>query len=87
VHGLALYRANMPRRPGQRRVRRTELPVQVVVPARDRYVGPDLLADLERWAPRLTRRDLDAGHWVPRSHPDLLARWVTELGDQHGNCH
>lgn len=79
VHGLALYRANMRGRPGPPRNRRTELPVQVVVPAWDRYIGPDLLADLERWAPRLIRRDLDAGHWVQHSHPDLLARWITEF--------
>jgi len=75
-HGLALYRAN---RVGRPRERRTEIPVQLVVPTRDRFVDPWLLADAERWAPRLCRRTVPARHWLPYSHPEQLAAWVGEF--------
>ncbi|GJF28142.1 short chain dehydrogenase [Kitasatospora sp. NE20-6] len=63
VRGIELYRANF--RPVLRRPRerRTEVPVQLVTLRRDRYVSPFLSEGLERWAPNLTRRTLDAGHW------------------------
>ena len=34
--------------------------------------------DLDRWAPRLTRRRIETGHWVPRTEPDTLASWIAE---------
>ncbi|MFI6443883.1 SDR family oxidoreductase [Kitasatospora sp. NPDC050543] len=63
VRGIELYRANM--RPTLRspRERRTEVPVQLVTLTRDHYVGPHLSEGLERWAPDLTRRSLNATHW------------------------
>ncbi|AUG81003.1 Short-chain dehydrogenase [Kitasatospora sp. MMS16-BH015] len=63
VHGLELYRANM--RPTVRhpRERRTDLPVQLITLARDNYVSAFLSEGLERWAPRLTRRTVNATHW------------------------
>ena len=63
VHGIELYRANM--RPTMRnpRERPTEVPVQLVTLTRDRYVGVSLSEGLERWAPNLTRRSLNASHW------------------------
>ncbi|MFJ6213324.1 alpha/beta fold hydrolase [Streptomyces sp. NPDC092296] len=63
VHGIELYRANFRprlRHPGRRG---TAVPVQLVTLTADRYVRPVLSAGLERWAPRLTRRTLRAGHW------------------------
>lgn len=79
ARGLALYRVNMLRRLREPRERRTDIGVQVVIPTRDRYVSPALFDDLGRRVPRLWRRQARAGHWVQRSHPDLLARWITEL--------
>jgi len=63
VRGIELYRANM--RPTLRRPRErpTEVPVQLVTLARDHYVGEFLSEGLERWAPRLTRRTVNATHW------------------------
>jgi NAD(P)-dependent dehydrogenase (short-subunit alcohol dehydrogenase family)/pimeloyl-ACP methyl ester carboxylesterase len=64
VRGLNLYRANMRprmRHPSQRIAR---IPVQVITLSRDRYLSPAMVAeDLHRWAPRLTRRTIDATHW------------------------
>ena len=77
--GVKLYRANVRGRLGKARPRATDLPVQLIVPLRDAYVLPDLTEDLQRWAPRLWRREIDAGHWVQLSHPHELASWIAEF--------
>lgn len=76
--GMALYRANFIPRLRAPRVRRTDVPVQLVQPLRDRYVTPALTEDVERWAPHVRRRSIDAGHWAPVTHARTVARLVTE---------
>ena len=72
--GLALYRANLrprlraPAGPGT-----TRLPLTLVVPRYDRYVGTGLISAVQRANPHAVRVDLEAGHWVQRTHPDLVA--------------
>ena len=78
TRGVRLYRANMRQRLRAPRARVTDVPVQVVVPTRDRFIGPALLDGIDALAPRLVRRDVPAGHWVLRSQPDDVARWVAE---------
>ncbi|MBE8477526.1 SDR family oxidoreductase [Streptomyces justiciae] len=63
VRGIALYRANMLPRLLRPRQRPTTVPVQLVTLTEDHYVSPALSDDLDRWAPRLWRRTLTAGHW------------------------
>ncbi len=79
--GLALYRTNMRGYLRRRAAGRgpAEVPVQVVIASRDRYISPALYEEADRWADTVWRRELDAGHWVQRSHPDELARYITEL--------
>lgn len=64
VHGIKLYRANIFQRLFSPRERYTTVPVQVIVPMADKYVRPGFADDLSRWAPRLLRRDVQAGHWT-----------------------
>lgn len=80
-NGLNLYRANMRRaarpRPGQ-----IGVPVQVLAPARDRYVS----AAFAKQAPRpfvadLRVRDLAGGHWVVRQRPEVVARCIAEFAE------
>ncbi|MET1073701.1 MAG: SDR family oxidoreductase, partial [Umezawaea sp.] len=78
VRGIALYRANVLPRFRAPRVRRTDIPVQVVQPLRDRYVDTGPL-DLERWVTTLRRRTLASGHWAPLTHPAAVARVVAEF--------
>jgi pimeloyl-ACP methyl ester carboxylesterase len=73
VHGLGLYRANIFHREALTHEPSTDIPVLLVVPTRDKYVTPAFTADLGRYASNLTRLEIDAGHWAPRSHPDALA--------------
>jgi len=83
AHGVGLYRRNM-----RRRLRRprsdavTRVPVQLVIARRDHFVSPRLFDDLDRWAPVLRRRSVDSGHWLPRTHPALLAGWIGEFVDE-----
>lgn len=77
--GVKLYRANVRGRLSKAQPRGTDLAVQLIVPLRDAYVLPDLNEDLQRWAPRLWRREIDAGHWVQLSHPLEVASWIAEF--------
>ncbi|MGH3240315.1 MAG: alpha/beta fold hydrolase, partial [Spirillospora sp.] len=76
--GVGLYRANMGRRLSRPRERRTDVPTQVIVPTRDLFVSPHLVGGLAGRVPNLSLRPVAAGHWVPRSHPDAVARWIAE---------
>jgi NAD(P)-dependent dehydrogenase (short-subunit alcohol dehydrogenase family)/pimeloyl-ACP methyl ester carboxylesterase len=74
--GVKLYRANMLERLLEPRERRTGTPVLLLCPTRDRFVSDALFEDLPRWASRLWRRDVEAGHWLLRTHPHALAAEV-----------
>lgn len=77
--GVKLYRANVANRVFKPQQRRTQIPVQLIVPMRDRFVIPEFWDDLPRWAPNLWRRDADAGHWIQVSHPEVVADWAAEF--------
>jgi pimeloyl-ACP methyl ester carboxylesterase len=81
VHGVELYRANVGDRMRHPRAGHTDVPVQLIVPEQDRYVSPVLLEGLEDWGSVVWRRPVDAGHWVIRTRPDDVARWVREVVD------
>ncbi|MEU4598463.1 SDR family oxidoreductase [Nocardia sp. NPDC023988] len=81
VDGLLIYRANIVQRLLAPRERRTTVPVQLIVAGRDVALRPAGYDDSHKWTDRLWRRDVPAGHWVPFSHPELLATATTELID------
>jgi pimeloyl-ACP methyl ester carboxylesterase len=74
-NGLELYRENIGRR---WEARWTSVPVLQIVPTRDPYVTPAMAGSAERWCEHLTRKSLQVGHWVIRSHPEIVARWITD---------
>ena len=79
--GLALYRTNLRTRSLRSRPVPAEAPVQLIVPTKDRHISVGLFADADRWARRIWRRDMHAGHWVQRSHPAQVARAIGEFVD------
>ncbi|MFB9876419.1 alpha/beta fold hydrolase [Planobispora siamensis] len=83
VAGLELYRANIPARLRQPRERRTPVPVRLVVPLMDAYVRPETAETALRWAPVVDVHRVRARHWIPLSHPDLVARLVGEHARRH----
>jgi pimeloyl-ACP methyl ester carboxylesterase len=76
VNGLQLYRANIFRHDPVPGGPRTSLPVQLVVPLRDAFITESMVRDVGRFVPRLTRVEIDARHWMMRSHPDELASHI-----------
>jgi NAD(P)-dependent dehydrogenase (short-subunit alcohol dehydrogenase family) len=73
-----LYRANIRQVMRSPRQRLAPMPVQVIQPTRDRYIRTEPL-DLGRWVPSLRRRRIAAGHWAPLSHPEQVARMISEF--------
>jgi pimeloyl-ACP methyl ester carboxylesterase len=71
-HGLKIYRANLLGRASQPPTP-IDLPVQVIVPSGDRYVGADLQTDIQEWVRDLSVVTMDGGHWLMLSHPTELA--------------
>ncbi|GGO86403.1 SDR family oxidoreductase [Wenjunlia tyrosinilytica] len=82
AHGAWLYRDNVrerllrPREDAYARI-----PVQLITPTGDPFLSEHLYDGLDRWAPRLRRRTVAAKHWLPRTRPQLLARWITDFVD------
>lgn len=79
THGVELYRANVRRRMLHPEARHTDVPVQLLIPLRDRYVTPAMLDGLEEWTSEIWRRPVDAGHWVIRTNPDFVASAVHDI--------
>ncbi|TAM13101.1 MAG: SDR family oxidoreductase [Nevskiaceae bacterium] len=79
VDGIKLYRANFRQRLSSPSERYTNVPVQLLWPRHDHFMVPEIWDDLPRWVSRLWRRDVDAGHWLQLSHPQLVADYVTEF--------
>ncbi|MFJ1731416.1 SDR family oxidoreductase [Streptomyces sp. NPDC088254] len=80
ANGAWLYRDNVRARLRRPRIdARTDVPVQLITPSGDVYLSERLYDELERWAPRLTRRTLPAKHWLPRTRPDQVSTWIADF--------
>ncbi|GAA3723202.1 SDR family oxidoreductase [Streptomyces tremellae] len=84
ANGAWLYRDNVRARVRHPRPdAHAHVPVQLVMPTGDPYLSPALYDDLDRWVPRLTRRTVRAGHWLPRTRPDQVATWIADFVTDH----
>jgi short-subunit dehydrogenase/pimeloyl-ACP methyl ester carboxylesterase len=82
VRGANLYRRNIPTRMLRPRVDAVaHVPVQLIVPSGDRYISESYYELAERYAPELRRRRVPGSHWAPRTHPELIARWIASFVD------
>ncbi len=82
AHGVNLYRANLRSRPRFPTGPRTSLPVQVIIALRDKFVTPYVARSANQFAADLTVVEIDAGHWVPYTHPDEIARRIDDFVTQ-----
>lgn len=80
LHGANLYRANIARRmlrppvlgaPNAR--------VQLLIPARDRFISESYYNAARRLVPDLRVHTLPGSHWAPRAQPDLVAGRIAEF--------
>ncbi len=78
-HSIDLYRANIVQRLRDPAPWRTSIPVQLLIATRDRWVTPRALEGLEARCRDLTRVEVDAGHWWPRTRPEEFAMLVGEF--------
>jgi NAD(P)-dependent dehydrogenase (short-subunit alcohol dehydrogenase family)/pimeloyl-ACP methyl ester carboxylesterase len=58
-----------------------DVPVQLIVNTKDKYVRPYGYDHTPRFVPRLWRRDIQAGHFSPMSHPQVMAAAVHDFAD------
>jgi pimeloyl-ACP methyl ester carboxylesterase len=83
VSGLEIYRANLRygrrRSPPPVRSRPVAVPVLVIAPKGDSYVSVGMQTELGGLAPDLRVREVDGGHWLPLSKPDVVARHLREF--------
>jgi pimeloyl-ACP methyl ester carboxylesterase len=78
IHGVNLYRANVLRRLRRPRAITVHVPVLVVAPRRDPFLTEVVTEGLEDICSRVRVVRPDTGHWLPRTHPALLAGLVEE---------
>ncbi|OBB98487.1 SDR family oxidoreductase [Mycobacterium sp. 852002-40037_SCH5390672] len=84
VHGLNLYRQNMPAPmlAPARQLPMTTVAVQTLVPRRDIFVTPAL----QRFTGAIPHGsrviEIEGGHWVVTSRPDVIARLTVEWVDR-----
>lgn len=75
AHGVNLYRANG--LASQHTT--TQVPIQLIVPTKDAFLTPAIYTDIALFAPHTTRVDVVAGHWVLRTHPELIADRIAQF--------
>lgn len=73
TNGTNLYRANIIPRLTKPRKRYIDIPVQLIVNTEDVAVRPYHYDDTGNWVKKLTRNDIQAGHWSPISHAAEIA--------------
>jgi pimeloyl-ACP methyl ester carboxylesterase len=83
AHGVNLYRANI--RAGARRTGpvRTDVPVLVIHPTRDAFLTRVTLQDLSVGCPDVRVVEVDAGHWVIRTHAERVAKLLRAHVEAH----
>lgn len=75
-NGVALYRANFIPRLTMPRQRHAICPVQAVVLKRDKYVSPELIDEIPKWAESFERVEVDANHWAVLSRAEEIASYI-----------
>jgi len=79
AYGVKLYRANVLPRLKNPRKRHARMPVQVITPEHDAFVGPEVVDGLEQWVDDLTVTPIDAPHWAVLTDPEEIAGYCGDF--------
>ena len=79
ANGVNLYRANRL----QFTHGTTKVPVRLVVPTKDAFLSPAVYDGVALFAPDSERIDVVAGHWIIRTHPEIVAEKIIEHVEAH----
>lgn len=77
LNTIELYRQNAFHPPPLPQPGSIQLPIQLLQLQNDPFIRPFVFDDLERFAPNITRRTLNANHWAPRSHPQQVVNLIS----------
>ncbi|MBJ8347480.1 SDR family oxidoreductase [Antrihabitans sp. YC2-6] len=86
VSGLRIYKSILAKPFSKPRERHTDVPVQVLIGTRDPAVRQSGYADEDKWVDKVWLRVVKGGHWLPYSHPELVASSAIELIDTVGGA-
>lgn len=75
ANGVNLYRANRL----QFTHGTTTVPVRLIVPTKDTFLSTAVYDDVATFAPDSERFDIVAGHWVIRTHPEIIADKIAQF--------
>ncbi|WP_225730100.1 MULTISPECIES: alpha/beta fold hydrolase [unclassified Nocardia] len=81
VAGARIAHANLTHHLGRPRLRRTAVPVQLLVNTTDILVPPAAYDCSDRWVDRLWRNAVPADHWLPVTEPLLVAEALANFID------
>lgn len=79
INPLGLYRQNVPRPPAPPKKHSCDVPTQLIIPTEDRFIRPQVFDNLEEYVNNLTRKEVTSGHWVQRSHPELITSSIQQF--------
>ena len=82
VTGLRYYRANVAAGSRDADGQRTHVPVLQLVPTRDVALRPATAAASDAYVETIERRRVPHGHWVVRTHPEVVADEVARFVGQ-----
>lgn len=81
AHGVKLYRANFLDKLFKHQERKTNIPIQLIIPTKDKFVTAGVFDNLAQWASHVWRHEIEAEHWVQRTHPDEISAYIREFID------
>ncbi|WP_280316254.1 alpha/beta fold hydrolase [Nocardia abscessus] len=81
VAGARIVQANLLHHVSKPRVRRTVVPVQLLVDTTDPFVPAAVYDASVRWVDKLWRRAVPADHWLPITEPLLVAEAIANFVD------
>lgn len=81
AHGVKLYRANFLDKLFKHQERKTNIPIQLIIPTKDKFVTKGVFDNLAQWANHVWRHEIEAEHWVQRTHPDEISAYIREFID------